>query len=153
MDRDSNSMRKLGLLFTAVLSIGVIGCDKPEPSAPVSTPAPVAKSVVNGDESEIDADAIKRVEYVDGSTLQKIAIAQLSGNLKNVVGTSTHQIDDLESGYILVRKYAKLKIEAVSESPEWFLFGTTVSVGERPIFINGYAVARGGTEVIEWGTW
>ena len=70
----------------------------------------------------------------------------------NVVGEAPAPVTSLERGLPYVQKASRQPILGMSESKEWFFYATFVGRDKR-IFISGYAIKRGGRQIIPWNGW
>jgi hypothetical protein len=84
------------------------------------------------------------------------AFRQVTSATPLVVSRAAAPVPTLEGGLNLVRKFTELPILAMSEAKGWFFYATSVVQDEnRPptMFLSGYAIQRGGREVIRFSVW
>jgi hypothetical protein len=89
-------------------------------------------------------------------TVGEFAFKQIRSATPPVVTELPAPVSTLENGLSHVWKFSKLPIIAMSESKGWFFYATSVARGEngRPqMFISGYAIQRGGCQLIWWSVW
>ena len=95
------------------------------------------------------------------------AVSSFAANrLVNVVQSTTPMagyeaptpVSSLQEGLPYVQKTFKRPIVAMAESEGWFFYATSAflgdeKAGEEHFFISGYAIKRGGRQVVEWSVW
>jgi len=84
-------------------------------------------------------------------------------NYETPFSTTSTNINNLESGYIQIRKIADpdFPILDASASPEWFFYSTAsipivrvpTEENTKVFFISGYAIKRGENEIYKWNIW
>jgi hypothetical protein len=116
------------VLLTGLVVVGQGGPGKPRPARPA---VPVVK------------DAIVLFNF---------------GPRPQVVAEAPAPVTSLEGGLSLAQKASKLPILAMSESETWFYYATYVGRDgygrPRGVFNSGYAIRRGGRQVIfAWSGW
>jgi len=98
----------------------------------------------------------ERAVPVIKDAVDPLAFRQVTSAPSNVVGVTPAPVPSLERGLPFVRKASRQPILAMSESRGWFFYATAVARdghGRPEFFIEGYAIPRGGRQVISWGVW
>jgi hypothetical protein len=83
-------------------------------------------------------------------------LEQLKGDLRNVVATTPAAVTSIGDGLPHVRKVADYPILAATEAQGYYLYATVVvpdEKGQPRGFISGYAIKKGGREIISWSVW
>jgi len=88
-----------------------------------------------------------------GETVMK----QLTGESCRVVATTPAVVTSIQAGLPHVRKIAGHRIVAAVEAEGWFVYATSAArdadTGQPVFFISGYAIKKGGREVIWYSVW
>jgi hypothetical protein len=123
------------LLISLVLSTGC--CCNPKGMAPDANP-PV---VVSGRTS---------IAY-------ETILAQLTSKTRKIAGETATSLSALMQGLPAVQRVSSRPVLAVAEQENWFFYATSIATGQtthQPVsFLGGYAIKRGGREIIEWSVW
>jgi hypothetical protein len=112
-------------------------------------------AVVSQGSSE-NAQPAERAVPVVKDAVDPLAFRQLTSATPSVVGATPAPVPSLERGLRFVRKVSKEPILAMAESRGWFFYATAVARdgrGRPEFFVSGYAIPRGGRQVIAWSVW
>lgn len=83
-------------------------------------------------------------------------LQQVTENPHSAVSKSAVPVLSIQHGLEVVRKASKEPVLAAVEVDGWFFYGTVVlnhQHGRPGLFISGYAIRRGGQDVIGFSVW
>ena len=98
---------------------------------------------------------------VTGSTpvAYDMVLAQLTAKSKarKIAGLVTRPVSTVEKGLPDVQRVSPRPIVAIVEQGDWFFYATSAAIDrathQSGVFVAGYAIKRGGQEIIEWSAW
>lgn len=104
------------------------------------------------------AEASSSVYFLDeGNPVPKITLPQLTSENRKIAAELARPVSALREGLPHVQRVAEHPIQAAVEQGDWFFYATsTVNDQEthRPVtFIAGYAIKKGGREIVGWSVW
>jgi len=88
-----------------------------------------------------------------------ITVPQLASKAKarKIAGKVAKPVSAIRDGLPDVQRVSKQPILAVVEQGDWFFYATSIATDQEThqprIFIAGYAIQKGGREIIEWSVW
>src|SRR3954470_7429290 len=95
---------------------------------------------------------------VSGRTpvVYETALPQLTSKTRKIAGEVAKPVITIREGLPDVQKVSQRPIMAIVEQGDWFFYATSTVTDQatQPVnFIAGYAIKRGGREIIEWSVW
>jgi hypothetical protein len=140
---------KLVLGLALVLGACGVGCSSVErPRAKTSPGATVPADSTNLPVIIIDPE---------GRMVQKLALEQLQPSRARLMVEIPDGVSSLEQGLPFARKASGFPIVAATAYQGWFFYAySVVKDGEtfQPVqFLAGYAIKRGGRQILHWSVW
>jgi hypothetical protein len=84
-------------------------------------------------------------------------LAQLTSKTRKIAGEVAAPLSGVMQGLPAVQRVSSRPILAVVEQGNWFFYATSTATDQtiqQPVsFIEGYAIQRGGREIIKWSGW
>jgi hypothetical protein len=97
------------------------------------------------------------VPVLKADAADPLAFKQLISASQKLGSRAPAPVNSLKGGLPYVRKVSKHPILAMAESRGWFFYATSVARDQttgKPVYmISGFAVKRGGRQVISWSVW
>lgn len=85
------------------------------------------------------------------------ALTQLTSESRKVASTVAKPVSTIGEGLPQVQKVSPRPILALAEQEDWFFYATATATDQtthQPVsFIAGYAIKKGGREIIQWSVW
>jgi len=87
----------------------------------------------------------------------EITLPQLTSKTRKIVREVAKPVFAIRDGLPYVQKVSQQPILAVVEQGDWFFYATSTAADQethQPVsFIAGYAIRKGGRQIIEWSVW
>ena len=87
----------------------------------------------------------------------EITLPQLTSQTRKIAGKVATPVSTLREGLADVQRVSRRPILAVVEQGDWFFYATSAATDQethQPLsFIAGYAIKKGGRQIIEWSVW
>jgi hypothetical protein len=105
------------------------------------------------------ASDVKPPTVVSGRTLvaYETTLPQLTSKTRTIAGEVAKPVATVREGLPHVQRVSQRPILAIGEQGHWFFYGTSTATDQtthQPVrFIAGYAIEKGGREIIEWSVW
>src|SRR4051794_2183052 len=84
-------------------------------------------------------------------------LPQLTSKTRKITGEVAKPVATVKEGLPHVQRVSQRPILAVAEQGDWFFYATSTATDQtthQPMsFIAGYAIRKGGREIIEWSVW
>jgi hypothetical protein len=103
------------------------------------------------------SDANPAVVVSGTPVVYETILAQLTSRTRKIAGEVAAPLSAAMQGLPAVQGVSSRPIIAVVEQGNWFFYATSTATDQttdQPVsFIGGYAIKRGGREIIEWSVW
>ena len=84
-------------------------------------------------------------------------LPQLTSKTRKIAAEATKPVSAIREGLPHVQRVSQRPILAVVEQEGWFFYATSTATDQethQPVsFIAGYAIRKGGRQIIEWSVW